>query len=71
MSDTDVSAFLMELELTQLEQITQDLQVRAEQQKAEKRHKSNFPPVFTDLDSMAESAGLDLTGLMKDIKRRS
>ncbi|MBP0049191.1 hypothetical protein H9C73_10620 [Marinobacterium sp. AK62] len=71
MSDTDVSAFLMELELTQLDQITQDLQVRAEQQKAEKRHKPSFPPVFTDLDSMAESAGLDLTGLMKDIKRRS
>ncbi|SIQ25148.1 hypothetical protein [Marinobacterium stanieri] len=74
MSDTDVSVFLMQLELEQLDKITADLQLRAEQrakEQAEQKSKPRFPPSFNDLDSMAENVGLDLSSLIKDIKRRS
>lgn len=74
MSDTDVSVFLMQLELEQLDKITADLQLRAEQrakEQAEQQSKPRFPPSFNDLDSMAENVGLDLSSLIKDIKRRS
>ncbi len=78
MSDTDVSVYLMQLDLGQLDKITADLQLRAEQvaqkreeERAQEKAKSRFPPSFNDLDSLAESAGLDLSSLIKDIKRRS
>ena len=78
MSDTDVSVYLMQLDLGQLDKITADLQLRAEQvaqkreeERAQEKAKPRFPPSFNDLDSMAESAGLDLSSLIKDIKRRS
>jgi len=70
MSDTDVSAFLMQLELDQLDKIMEDLQARI-RQKAQEKSKPRFPPSFSDLDAMADSVGLDLSSLIKDIKRRS
>jgi len=43
---------------------------RIEEQK-QKRKQRTLPPVFHDLDALAANTGLDLTDLMRDIKRRS
>ncbi len=78
MSDTDVSVYLMQLDLDQLNKISADLELRAQQaaqkraeERVQEKAKPRFPPSFNDLDSLAESAGLDLSSLIKDIKRRS
>ncbi|GAA0685748.1 hypothetical protein GCM10009104_09300 [Marinobacterium maritimum] len=79
MTDTcDVSAFLMSLELEQLESIKLKLEQTLKQQQEEKqklqqeqRNRPKLPPTFHDLDALAANTGLDLSGLIKDIKRRS
>ncbi len=79
MTDTcEVSAFLMSLELKQLESIKLKLesiikqqQQENERQQQEQRNRRKLPPTFHDLDALAANTGLDLSGLIKDIKRRS
>lgn len=79
MTDTcDVSAFLMSLELEQLESIKLKLEQTIQQQQEERerllqeqKNRPKIPPTFHDLDALAANTGLDLSGLIKDIKRRS
>jgi NADP-dependent 3-hydroxy acid dehydrogenase YdfG len=79
MTDTsDVSDFLMSLELEQLKNIKSKLEQKLKQQQAEMERKQHeqrtrpkLPPTFHDLDALAANTGLDLSGLIKDIKRRS
>jgi len=70
MSESEIPAYLMSLTSEQLEQIHDMLVKRIEEQK-KKPKRSTLPPAFHDLDSLAANVGLDLTGLMRDIKRRS
>ncbi|MBR9827988.1 MAG: hypothetical protein GYB41_05015 [Oceanospirillales bacterium] len=67
----DVSAFLMSLELEQLDSIKLKLEQTIIQQQEKKRTRSRLPPTFNDLDALAADTGLDLSGLIKDIKRRT
>lgn len=74
MNDAQLPAYLMSLEIEQLEQIHNMLLQRLkaqEQEKQQQQKKRSLPPAFHDLDSLAANAGLDLSGLMRDIKRRS
>ncbi|WP_217333236.1 hypothetical protein [Marinobacterium weihaiense] len=77
MIDTcEVSAFLMSLSLEQLEKIKLDLEKKVEQKKQQQnletqKPRSRIPPTYNDLDALAANTGLDLSGLIKDIKRRS
>lgn len=71
MTDTcDVYDFLMGLDLEQLETIKLKLE-KTIQQQHEQRKRPKHPPAFHDLDALADNTGLDLSGLIKDIKRRS
>lgn len=72
----DVTAYLMNLDPAQLEKIRLELEQRLKQQQAERAQcptpasRPRLPPSFHDLDALAASTGLDLSGLIKDIKRR-
>jgi len=70
MNDSELPAYLMSLDSEQLEQVHNMLLKRIEEQR-QKRTQRSLPPVFNDLDALAANTGLDLTGLMRDIKRRS
>lgn len=70
MSESEIPAYLMSLTSEQLDQVRDMLIKRIEEQK-KKPKRPSLPPVFHDLDSLAANMGLDLTGLMRDIKRRS
>ncbi|MBA4502287.1 H-NS family histone-like protein [Marinobacterium marinum] len=74
----DIHAFLMSLELEQLESIKLKLEALLKQQQEERekqtqqqKTRSKHPPSYHDLDALAANTGLDLSGLMKDIKRRT
>mgnify|MGYP001037210916 CR=1 FL=1 len=71
MSDAELPTYLMSLEPEQLEQVRTMLLKRIEEQQQQKRNQRSLPPAFHDLDALAANAGLDLSGLMRDIKRRS
>lgn len=71
MSDAELPTYLMSLEPEQLEQVRTMLLKRIEEQQQQKRNQRALPPAFHDLDALAANAGLDLSGLMRDIKRRS
>lgn len=70
MSESEIPAYLMSLSNEQLDQIRDMLLKRIEEQRKRPK-KTGLPPVFHDLDSLAANAGLDLTGLIRDIKRRT
>ncbi|GAA0785600.1 hypothetical protein GCM10009109_05590 [Marinobacterium sediminicola] len=68
----------MGLEPEQLESIKLKLeklikQRHEEREKQQQAHlnRPKLPPTFHDLDTLAANTGLDLSGLIKDIKRRT
>lgn len=71
MSETELPAYLMSLEPEQLEQVRKMLVQRLEEQKQQQLRQRSLPPAFHDLDALAANTGLDLSSLMRDIKRRS
>ena len=70
MNESELPSYLMSLDSDQLNQVHKMLLERIEEQK-QKRKQRTLPPVFHDLDALAANTGLDLTDLMRDIKRRS
>jgi hypothetical protein len=70
MSDAELPTYLMSLKSEQLEQVRTMLLKRIEEQQQQRTQRS-LPPVFHDIDTLAAQAGLDLSELMRDIKRRS
>lgn len=70
MSETELPAYLMNLEPEQLEQVRKMLVQRIEEQQQQKLKQRSLP-AFHDLDALAANTGLDLSSLMRDIKRRS
>ncbi|MET3998710.1 hypothetical protein [Marinobacterium sp. MBR-109] len=71
MSEAELPAYLMSLEPEQLEQVRKMLLQRLEEQQQKKLKQRSLPPAFHDLDALAANTGLDLSSLMRDIKRRS
>ncbi|SEA40469.1 hypothetical protein [Marinobacterium iners] len=71
MSETELPAYLMNLEPEQLEQVRKMLVQRIEDQHQQKLKQRSLPPAFHDLDALAANTGLDLSSLLRDIKRRS
>lgn len=70
MIDDNISRALMPFSVDQLERILTTAKALAEQKREAKKNASRFPPVASDLDSLASMQDLDLSGLMREISRR-
>ena len=71
MSRLTLTEWLMTLSLPQLEKVEQVVQRKAEEKAAEKRRLMAAPPRSTnDIQELAAMQGLDISGLMREIKRR-
>jgi len=70
MINDEISQKLMPLSLEQLDQVQKKLEELVAEKKEAKKRASRFPPVATDLDSLASMQDLDLSSLMREISRR-
>lgn len=76
MKEDDITVYLQQFPIDQLEQIQQLVEKKAEEKKRRKseepvRSYSSFPPSPPkDIAALAEAADLDISGLMRDIGRR-
>ncbi|WP_432695956.1 hypothetical protein ACQUQP_15625 [Marinobacterium sp. YM272] len=75
MKEDDITVYLQQFSLEQLENIKQLVEKKAEEKKRRRtepmRSTSGLPPSPPkDLEALADAADLDISGLMRDIGRR-
>ncbi|TCK02709.1 hypothetical protein [Marinobacterium mangrovicola] len=75
MKEDDITVYLQQFSLDQLEDIQKLVEKKAEEKKRRQseraRSHSSFPPSPPkDIAALAEAADLDISGLMRDIGRR-
>ncbi len=75
MKEDDITVYLQQFSLDQLEEIQQLVEKKAEEKKRRQAERattrSSFPPSPPkDIAALAEAADLDISGLMRDIGRR-
>ncbi len=67
-----VTEFLASLTLIQLNKLQEKLELRARERAEKRKTAGRLPPIpSNDVGSMAEALGLDISQLMRDVKRRS
>lgn len=67
-----ITEFLSELSLPQLQALQDKLAEKARYEAERKRRPGVIPPVHTgDVSKAAEALGLDISGLLRDVKRKS
>ena len=72
MTEEDLISQLSQLSIEQLDAIHEKLQLKIKDQKAERERLTKLPPrTSNDLEALAEMQGLDLSSLLKDVKRYS
>ncbi|PIE25038.1 MAG: hypothetical protein CSA60_01640 [Neptuniibacter caesariensis] len=72
MTEEDLLSQLTSLPLEQLDAIQQSLLLRLEKKEAERERLKKLPPrTSNDLEALAELQGLDLSSLLRDVKRYS
>ena len=72
MTEKELVSRLSSLDLDQLDKIQQKLNEKIEQNAQKRERLSKLPPrTSNDLEDLAELQGLDLSGLMRDVKRYS
>lgn len=75
MKEDEITVYLQQFSIDQLEEIKQLVEKKAEEKKRRQtqpmRSTGGFPPTPpNDLAALAEAADLDISGLMRDIGRR-
>jgi hypothetical protein len=72
MTEEDLISQLSQLSIEQLDALHEKLQLKINDQKAERERLTKLPPrTSNDLEALAEMQGLDLSSLLKDVKRYS
>ncbi|MGB0203466.1 MAG: hypothetical protein ACPF9K_00300 [Neptuniibacter sp.] len=72
MTEEDLISQLSQLSIEQLDALHEKLQLKIKYQKAERERLTKLPPrTSNDLEALAEMQGLDLSSLLKDVKRYS
>lgn len=72
MTEEDLISQLSQLSIEQLDALHEKLQLKIKDQKAERERLTKLPPrTSNDLEALAEMQGLDLSSLLKDVKRYS
>ncbi|WP_299179400.1 hypothetical protein [uncultured Neptuniibacter sp.] len=72
MTEEELISRLASLSTEQLDAIQQQLHEHAERKEAERERLKKLPPrTSNDLEALADMQGLDLSSLMRDVKRYS
>lgn len=69
--DDEITAWLHTLSIEQLEQVERAALKKAREREEARRRRIPSPPrTSNDIQQLAEMQGLDISGLMREIKRR-